>query len=104
MSVFLTDGEQRSTLAVTRALGRAGVRVTVGETEQPSLAGSSRYCRQAVRYPSPVREPEKFADFLLHEVQRGGYRILIPMIDVTTQAVADMREQLWPVVAPIPSS
>ena len=104
MSVFLTDGEQRSALAVTRALGRAGVPVTVGETERPSLAGSSRYCRTALRYPSPMREPEKFADFLAHEMQRGGYRVLIPMTDVTTQLVADMREQLLPGLAPIPSS
>jgi predicted ATP-grasp superfamily ATP-dependent carboligase len=104
MSVFLTDGEQRSTLAVTRALGRAGVDVTVGESERPSLAGSSRYCRQAVRYPSAAREPEKLADFFAHEMQRGGYRVLIPMTDVTTQLVSDMREQLRPAVAPIPGS
>ena len=30
MSVFVTDGEQRATLALVRALGRAGIPVAVG--------------------------------------------------------------------------
>jgi hypothetical protein len=42
--VFVTDGHQRSALALVRSLGRAGIPITVGASQPRSLAGSSRYC------------------------------------------------------------
>jgi predicted ATP-grasp superfamily ATP-dependent carboligase len=104
MAVFVTDGEQRSTLAVTRALGHAGIPVTVGETCQPSLAGISRYCNRAVSYPSPLHEPERFADFLSQEMSRHNYRVLMPMTDVAMQIVAEMGDAMRPAVTPIPGA
>jgi predicted ATP-grasp superfamily ATP-dependent carboligase len=104
MSVFVTDGDQRSTLAVTRALGRAGIPVTVGETCQPSLAGTSRYCSRAMRYPSPMREPDAFVAFLAEEMRRGNYRVLVPMTDVAMQMVAEMGDAVRPAVTPIPGA
>jgi predicted ATP-grasp superfamily ATP-dependent carboligase len=103
MAVLVTDGEQRSSLAVTRALGRAGIPVTVGASTQPSLAGSSRYCRQALRYPSPVRNPEEFVEFLQKQIQQGGYQVAMPMTDITTKLVASVRDAIHPVRLPIPS-
>lgn len=104
MTVFVTDGNQRSTLAVVRALGRAGMSVTVGASFQNSLAGSSRYCRKTVCYPSPLQEGEGFQAFLRKECRHGEYRLLLPMTDITTLLVAQARETLNPLVRlPIPS-
>jgi predicted ATP-grasp superfamily ATP-dependent carboligase len=101
--VFVTDGDQRSTLAVVRALGRAGIPVTVGESRAKSLAGSSRYCAKRVCYPSPREDSARFQQFLSEQLTREAYRVLIPMTDVTTRLVAQMRGSFEPAPAiPIP--
>jgi predicted ATP-grasp superfamily ATP-dependent carboligase len=98
VSVFVTDGEQRATLALVRALGRAGIPVTVGSGSADSLAGSSRFCTRQVRYPSPSGEGAAFQASLLKEMQSGGYKVLIPMTDITTILVSQMQEALAPFV------
>ncbi len=104
MAVFVTDGDQRPTLAVVRSLGREGISVTVGHTVRSSLAGRSRHCARTVCYPSPQEQPEKFKAFLLDEVKRDRYRVLLPMTDVTVRLAAQLRGFLDPEVRlPIPS-
>jgi predicted ATP-grasp superfamily ATP-dependent carboligase len=104
MTVFVTDGEQRSTLAVVRSLGRAGIGVTVGGTRPDSLAGSSRYCAKTVRYPSPNDAPGEFQEFLRGEMLAGGYRLLLPMTDITTRLVAQASIELpASVCVPLPA-
>lgn len=103
MSVFVTDGDQRATLAVVRSLGRAGIPVTVGHHDEESLAGASRYCVRRVRYPDPESDPVGFQEFLWTEMRAGGYRVLLPMTDVTTQLVAELRDDVSDTVClPIP--
>jgi predicted ATP-grasp superfamily ATP-dependent carboligase len=104
VSAFVTDGEQRATLALVRALGQAGISVTVGSSQGQSLAGSSRYCRKQVRYSAPVERAADFQAQLLNEVSHGRYRVLVPMTDITMRLVAQMRRSLAPLVRlPIPS-
>ena len=69
MTAFVTDGEQRATLAVVRALGRGGIPVAVGSTEATSLAGSSRYCIRRVCYPSPQERGAEFQARIFDEMQ-----------------------------------
>lgn len=102
--VLVTDGDQRSTLALVRALGRAGIPVVVGESRTESLAGSSRYCAARVRYPSPSEDSAGFQQFLYEELKSEQHSILIPMTDVTTRLVAQMRASIEPLVnVPIPA-
>lgn len=96
--VFVTDGEERATLAVVRALGREGIPVTVGSIDPRSLAGSSRYCARTVCYPSPLEDVEAFQAAVLKEVQGGRYGVLLPVTDVTTLLVAQMHTTLAPFV------
>ena len=98
MSVFATDGNQRSTLALVRALGKAGVAVTVGECSTRSLAGSSRYCSRCVCYPSPEDEGERFIAFLGQHLQDDQHCVLFPMTDITMQLISSARERLPPSV------
>jgi hypothetical protein len=62
--VFVTDGYWRKTLAAVRALGRAGLKVTVGESTYLAPAFFSRYCHTRIRTPSPVLQPSGYLDFL----------------------------------------
>lgn len=102
MTVFLTDGNQRASLAVVRALGEAGVQVTVGEDASPSLAGCSRFCAGQVVYPSPM-QGAAFQDFIVKQMESRKYRMLLPMTDITMQLILPLRPQLEAcVILPIP--
>lgn len=94
MKVFVTDGDERSALAITRSLGRRGVSVLVGEERPASLASSSRYCVRHVTYPSPYRHPEPFRRFLLAFVEREKVDVVVPVTDVTTHAVSRDQDEL----------
>lgn len=105
MAVFVTDGNQRATLAVVRALGQAGIPVTVGESSHRSLAGSSRYCAKRVCYPSPETRGDDFLASVGEELQSGRYRLLLPMTDVTVQLVSSARNSFLPFVGfPFPGN
>jgi predicted ATP-grasp superfamily ATP-dependent carboligase len=92
--VFVTDGDQRPALAITRSLGRRGITVIVGDEKRGSLASSSRYCARSVVYPSPYRQPEAFDRFLRDFVAREQLTVLMPVSDVTTYAASRHRDEL----------
>jgi predicted ATP-grasp superfamily ATP-dependent carboligase len=94
MKAFVTDGDQRPALAITRSLGRRGIAVVVGEERPVSLASSSRYCVGSVTYPSPYQHPEAFDRFLRDFVEREQVDVVIPVTDVTTYATARSRNAL----------
>lgn len=98
MSALVTDGDQRATLAVVRALGQAGIPVTVGSSQPRSLAGCSRYCRKQVRYACPLERASDFQAQIFQEVLHGRYRVLIPMTDATMTLVGGMQTSLAPLV------
>jgi predicted ATP-grasp superfamily ATP-dependent carboligase len=91
-TAFVTDGEQRPALAITRSLGRRGVSVLVGAEQSVSLASASKYCVRHVTYPSPYQNPEAFDRFLVDFVQRERVDVVVPVTDVTTHLVA----RNWP--------
>src|SRR5579864_3474507 len=93
ISVLVTDGDQRATLALVRALGREGIPVTVGSTESTSLAGSSRYCAERFQYPSPIEKTNEFRSCILDQVRTGRHRILLPMTDITQRLIGEMRQE-----------
>ena len=63
-SILVLDSEQKSALAVTRSLGKVGIKVYNGSEEESSLAGSSRYSYKSVRYSSPKVNEKKFIEDL----------------------------------------
>ena len=66
--VLVTDGGERSTLAVVRSLGRSGIEVIVASDRLPALASVSKYCAGSVHVPSALARPEEFVDKLLAEI------------------------------------
>src|SRR5262249_2842182 len=107
MNAFVTDGDQRPALAITRSLGRQGVEVIVGEERGSSLASASRYCVRHVTYPSPYTEPEAFRRYLLDFVAENRIDVVVPVTDVTTFAVTRdqdvIRRRSAIAVAPFPA-
>lgn len=92
MTAFVTDGDQRPALAITRSLGRRGVSVLVGGEHSASLASASRYCVRHVTYPSPYHHPDAFDRFLVDFVKQERVDVVVPVTDVTTHLVA----KNWP--------
>ncbi|MFH2035010.1 MAG: ATP-grasp domain-containing protein [Candidatus Zixiibacteriota bacterium] len=83
LKILVTDGNQRSTLALVRSLGARDIALTVGEDEHPSLSSKSKYCSNTYKYSSPKNDPEKFVADIENEIKRGEYFMLIPMTDLT---------------------
>ena len=94
MRVFVTDGDQRPALAITRSLGRRGVEVIVGEARAASLASSSRYAAGHRTYPSPYDEPRAFDRFMDDLVTCERFDVIMPVTDVTTYMVARRQDEL----------
>jgi len=92
-SVFITDGHWRKTLSATRALGRQGVHVTVGETTRLATAAFSKYCRRTVVYPSPRLQPRRFVAHLHHLLAQHSFEMLLPMEDLTLDLITRYRDQ-----------
>jgi predicted ATP-grasp superfamily ATP-dependent carboligase len=89
--VFVTDGDNRAALAVTRSLGRAGHQVIVGDARTPSLAQTSRYCAGRVEYPDPVSDSDGFVTALSRAVEHEQVDVLLPIGDITTFLVTSNR-------------
>jgi predicted ATP-grasp superfamily ATP-dependent carboligase len=104
MRALVLDGDARSALAVTRSLGRAGVRVTVAAATPRSLAGSSRYAAARLVLPDADREPEALAAALRAEARRWQGDLWLPVTDASLTVVDGTREALGDVVLPFPPS
>ena len=91
MEVIVLDGNQRPALAITRSLGKRGMRVTVGAETTPSLASCSRFCAGSFGYPSPYQDPDGFFQAVLERTRRLRHAILIPVTDVTVSEILRKR-------------
>src|ERR1051325_6690831 len=88
LTVFVTDGEQRPALAITRSLGRRGIAVVVGAEQPDSLASASKYCVRRVVYPSPTHHPDVFERWLFEFAKSERIDVIVPVTDITTHLVA----------------
>lgn len=93
MKVLVTDGDNRATLAITRALGRLGHQVVVGDRTRTALAQASRYCHLAVQYPDPVHDAEGFVTAVAALAREHRVDAVLPVADITTFLVAGHRDQ-----------
>ena len=103
-TALVLDGNQRSALAVTRALGRRGIPVVVAGETRTTLAGASRYRRDTFTYPAPHEHPERFIDTIRTEAAARGVGLMVPMTDLTTLLVLRHRDQFADIAIPSASS
>ena len=101
MDAILLDGDQRSTLAATRALGKKGIKVIVGAVNKNSISSSSKYCSESFVYTSPYKDEKRFIDQIYSYVSNLENAIIVPMTDMTTNIVLqNMRTELKKVKIP----
>lgn len=91
MEVIVLDGNQRPALAITRSLGKRGIRVTVGDEAERSLSSCSRFCAGSFVYPPPYQDPEGFFQAVLERTRGLRQAILLPVTDVTVSEVLRRR-------------
>lgn len=93
-TVLVTDGEQRSALAIVRSLGMAGYRIMVISAHPLPLAAASRYCTKLIRAPDPVRNPEHFATMVAECCKSEAAVWLIPVTEASLRALLPARDHL----------
>jgi len=90
MSAFVTDADMRQVLAIMRSLGKKGIAITVGDSIENYflLSFFSKYCKERVFYPSPLRDAETFSERLLKYVSKNKTDVLITVTDHASLAVS----------------
>jgi len=79
--VIVTDGDERSALAITRSLRRRDILVYVGVETPASLSETSRYCTQSFVYPSPWSDPQGYVSCPIDAIRRWDVRLGDPVDD-----------------------
>ncbi|MBA2883001.1 putative ATP-grasp superfamily ATP-dependent carboligase [Desulfosalsimonas propionicica] len=93
VSVLITDGENRSSLAAVRSLGNRGYRVVVAGKNIPCLASVSKLSSRAYRVPDPAKDPVGCNDAVLNIVTRENIDIVFPMTDLSVTLLNRVREK-----------
>lgn len=93
MDAIILDGNTRASLAITRSLGQRGLKVSVGEESERSLASRSRYCSRSFSYPSPYRDSAGFIERICEVASRETIPVLFPVTDVTLSEVLKNRNR-----------
>jgi len=99
-SVLVTDGEERSALAVVRSLGRAGYAVHVAARRAGALAATSRWATGVLVSPDPLREPGRFADTVAGYATGRAIDFVLPVTDASMLALLPARDRLGASVIP----
>lgn len=94
ISILLLDGHSPASLAFTRSLALAGIRVTVGAASPDAPARFSRFCAQFLLYPSPMKDPEGFRQWLFEILRHCQFDLLIGTTDQTLLLLDEWRELL----------
>jgi len=97
-TVLVTDGEQRSALAVVRSLGRAGHRVLVASSHARPLAGASRWSAASLTVPDPLHDPEAFRAAITAAVLSQSVSVVVPITEAAHLALLPARHRLEPAV------
>jgi len=103
-AVLVFDGNQRSSLAVTRSLGKIdNTTIIVTDSGESALAGSSRYCALYLKCPSPQDYPAQFIDWVKNAIFEHGITHLFPCTEITSQTLLMNQEALPNCILPFPS-
>jgi predicted ATP-grasp superfamily ATP-dependent carboligase len=103
-SVFLTDALLRKTLVTGRALGKQGIKVTIGGSSRLSPAFFSKHCHSKMLYPNPIHKPEAFVEKIVYYLKKHPHDVLLPTDDLTLLLLSEKRQELESIIrVPFPS-
>ena len=100
--VLVTDGEQRSALAIVRSLGSVGHDVFVVSRRPSSLAGGSRFAARESVAPDPLRSPGGYEEAVADRVDRWSADVLVPVTEASLHALLPARSRFRGAIMPFP--
>lgn len=97
--VLILDGGSKQAVTSARSLGRAGLRVAIGESvgqfqfnlEPPAFR--SRYCARSVALPDYIGDPVPYAEAVIGFVRDHGVRVVLPTGDESIVELAPYRQR-----------
>lgn len=92
--VLITDAEERSIVAATRALGSSGYGVAAAASMKHAAAQCSRFCKKRILLPNPLLDEAGYVDALERTLRSGEYDVLIPGSDPALLIASENRERL----------
>jgi predicted ATP-grasp superfamily ATP-dependent carboligase len=92
-AILLADANYYGTLAATRSLGRAGVKVVTVDPRGICHSRFSRYSTQHLRCP-PYEESSAWAEWLVRKARIGPRRAIYATSDAVSFALARYRDEL----------
>ena len=92
-TVFLPDAISPRTLAICRSLGKKDISVTCADETPFNLAFFSRYCQERTIYPSPLRDPQRFVEYLLDYLACHPQDCMIPVKEESLDVIMIYREE-----------
>ena len=94
IKVLLTDGGARQTLTILHGLKEIGCRVTVLCSSKNNACYVSKLPEKKILNKCAAGSDEGFADFLLSELRRGDYDVLLPVAEMTTNKVTLLEDEI----------
>jgi predicted ATP-grasp superfamily ATP-dependent carboligase len=94
MKILITDGEQRSALAVTRSLGRRGHHVWVAGFTKDNLASVSRFCCRRWQVTDYRRDAQQFQSDVLALALEGELDLILPVSEESIILLNAVRDRL----------
>jgi len=92
--VLILDGEQFSTLAIVRSLGRKGLKITVAAADNKAISQHSKYVDNFLIYPNPLTDLDGFYEAINQQISKSNYDLIIPVTELTTLPLAKIREKI----------
>ena len=92
--VLVTDAGGRNTVSAIRSLGKKGIDVVCADESVFSLGFFSKYCKQRLFYPSPKRYPNQWVNWLIKELSRRSYDMVMPIGDDCFGLIAQHRDAI----------
>ena len=97
-AVMLTDAEERSVLAASRGLQKAGYRVAAVASKAPASTHWSRSCDQRFLLADPRIDVASYVAGLQEILDREPCDVLVPGTDTSMLAISEHRERFEPMV------
>lgn len=90
--VLITDADGRNVVSAVRSLGKRGIRVVAAEDSYLALSFFSKYCSERLVYPSPRNRKQQWLNWLLGELSRRQYDMVMPVGDDCVEIVSINRD------------
>lgn len=94
MNILITDGENRSSLAATRSLGKKGHKVIISGQSLRNISSVSKYCAGRYKVSDPLESGNAYINDIKKILEKNEIDIVLPMAEATIRALLNTTESL----------